>query len=72
MVTSTRSGGSQDPRSAAVFEEDVVARNSLLRRLAVVARPLFRANHAVMMRHGREQLGVYLAGYRTGVVDRLT
>ena len=53
----------------AVFEEDVVARKSLLRRLAVIARPLFRANHAVMMRHGREQLGVYLAGYRAGALS---
>jgi hypothetical protein len=32
----------------------------------MMARPLFRANHAVMMRHGRERLGVYLAGYRGG------
>src|SRR5215470_16729588 len=36
----------------ATFEEDVVARKSLLRRLALVARPLFRLNHSAMMRHG--------------------
>ena len=48
------------------FEEDVVARKESLRRFAAVARPLFRWNHAVMMRHGRRGLGVYLAGYRAG------
>ncbi len=48
----------------AVFEEEVVARKALLRRSAVLARPAFRANHALMMRHGRQGLRVYLAGYR--------
>ena len=48
----------------AVFEEDVVARKALLRRLAVVARPAFRANHALMMRHGKQGLRAYIAGYR--------
>jgi uncharacterized protein YndB with AHSA1/START domain len=48
----------------AVFEEDVIAHKALLRRLALVARPAFRANHTLMMRHGREGLRTYLAGYR--------
>ncbi len=51
----------------ATFEEEVIARKESLRRLAVVARPFFKWNHAVMMRHGRRGLGVYLAGYRVGV-----
>jgi hypothetical protein len=50
----------------ATFEEDVIARKTLLRRLALIARPFFRWNHAVMMRHGRRGLDVYLAGYRAG------
>jgi ribosome-associated toxin RatA of RatAB toxin-antitoxin module len=50
----------------ATFEEDVVARKESLRRFAVGARPFFWWNHAVMMRHGRRGLGVYLAGFRAG------
>ena len=48
------------------FEEEVITRKKSLRRLALVARPCFQWNHAVMMRHGRRGLGVYLAGYRVG------
>ena len=51
------------------FEEEVIARKESLRRLAVVARPFFRWNHAVMMRHGRRGLGVYLAEYRAGAEE---
>lgn len=51
-------------RTRAVFEEDVVARKPVLRRLAVPARPAFRANHALMMRHGHRGLRTYLAGFR--------
>ena len=50
----------------ATFEEKVIVRKESLRRIAVVARPFFRWNHAVMMRHGRRGIGVYLAGYRAG------
>jgi hypothetical protein len=50
----------------AVFEEEVVAEKALLRRLAPVARPAFRANHAVMMRDGRRGLAIYAAGLRRG------
>jgi hypothetical protein len=49
-----------------LFEEEVVANRALLRRLAVVARPAFRANHTLMMHQGRRGLGAYLAGLRAG------
>ena len=39
-----------------VFEEDVIINKPLMRRLAVPCRPLFRANHAFMMRQGRRGL----------------
>lgn len=41
--------------------QDVQARKELLRRLDAVARPLFRANHALMMRRGHRGLTAYLA-----------
>jgi uncharacterized protein YndB with AHSA1/START domain len=47
----------------AVFEEEVVATKPLLRRLAPVARPAFKANHLLMMRHGQAGLRTYLAGW---------
>jgi hypothetical protein len=45
----------------AVFDEEVVARKPLLRRLALVARPLFQANHAVMMYRGQRGLRRHVA-----------
>ncbi|MEU5214202.1 SRPBCC family protein [Streptomyces sp. NPDC020742] len=45
----------------AVFEQDVEVCSPLLRRLALVGRPLFRANHALMMRAGRRGLAAWLA-----------
>jgi hypothetical protein len=50
----------------AVFEEEVTAEKALLRRLGGVARPAFKANHRLMMRHGRRGLRTYLAGMRLG------
>jgi hypothetical protein len=50
----------------AVFDEEVIANKSLLRRLALVARPAFTANHSLMMLHGRRGLTAYLAGMRLG------
>ena len=47
-----------------VFEERVEANKKLLRRLALVGRPWFIANHALMMRHARRGMGVYMAGWR--------
>jgi hypothetical protein len=52
-----------------VFEEQVEAFKPLLRRLGLVARPAFVANHALMMRHGRQGLRAYLAGVRRGLAD---
>jgi hypothetical protein len=40
--------------------QDVQARNEVLRRFDAVARPLFRANHALMMRRGHRGLSAYL------------
>lgn len=45
-----------------VYEQVVVAERPLLRRLGPVARPLFRANHAVMMRAGERGLRARVAG----------
>lgn len=48
---------------ARVFYEQVVdVRKPLLRYLAVPGRPVFRANHAWMMRSGRRGLAAALAG----------
>lgn len=43
-----------------LFEEDVIVNKPLMRRLAVPCRPLFRANHALMMRQGRRGLSARL------------
>jgi len=47
----------------AVFEEEVEVMKASLRRLAPVARPAFRGNHSLMMRHGQRGLRAYVAGY---------
>ena len=56
--------------TTAVFEEEVITRKPLLRRLALVARPAFRANHTLMMRHGEQGLRTYLAGHLWPAPDR--
>ncbi|MGW0466751.1 SRPBCC family protein [Streptomyces sp. NPDC003027] len=43
-----------------LYEQEVEIRSPLMRRLAVPARPLFRANHALMMRGGRRGLAAHL------------
>ncbi|MCB5182610.1 SRPBCC family protein [Streptomyces antimicrobicus] len=45
----------------ALYEQEVVVRKPLMRRLAVPGRAVFRLNHAVMMRAGRRGLAAYLA-----------
>ena len=50
--------------TSAVFDEEVVATKAVLRRLELVARPAFKANHAKMMRDGERGLRTFLAGYR--------
>ncbi|MFF4173500.1 SRPBCC family protein [Streptomyces sp. NPDC001744] len=44
----------------ALYEQEVEVRARLLRALAVPGRPVFRANHAVMMRGGRRGLAAHL------------
>lgn len=55
----TRSG----ELTLADFQEEVVVNRPLLRRLAPIARPAFRANHRSMMHNGHRGLQTYLAGY---------
>ncbi|MEU1666073.1 SRPBCC family protein [Streptomyces sparsogenes] len=45
----------------AVFDQEVEVRKPLLRRLALPGRPLFRLNHALMMRSGLRGLRAHLA-----------
>ncbi|MEV0681750.1 SRPBCC family protein [Actinosynnema sp. NPDC050436] len=47
-----------------VYEQEVEVRKTLLRRIALVSRPVLKANHELMMRHGRRGLRAYLAGFR--------
>lgn len=78
-VAPSPSGG-----AVAVFEEEVEATKRLLRVLAPMARPAFRANHALMMWRGRRGLArhlraddgrrvvrSYFAAWRAGDADRL-
>ncbi|MFJ3924351.1 SRPBCC family protein [Streptomyces sp. NPDC090022] len=51
-----RAGGTR-----ALYEQEVVVRKPLMRRFAVPGRPVFRLNHALMMRSGRRGLTAYLA-----------
>ncbi|GAA0228632.1 SRPBCC family protein [Saccharothrix mutabilis subsp. mutabilis] len=48
--------------SRLVYTQEVEVTKPLVRRLALVARPLLKANHAVMMRNGHRGLRGYLAG----------
>jgi hypothetical protein len=51
--------------TSATFDEEVVANKALLRKLELIARPAFKANHKRMMRNGERGLRTFLAGYRT-------
>ncbi|MFF8609222.1 SRPBCC family protein [Streptomyces sp. NPDC015346] len=44
----------------ALYEQEVEVTRPLMRRLAVPGRPVFRANHALMMRAGRRGLAARL------------
>lgn len=55
--------------SRLLFEEQVEANKPLLRRLALIARPLFVANHWLMMRRGQAGLRTFAAGYRLASRD---
>ncbi|WP_367137199.1 SRPBCC family protein [Saccharothrix sp. HUAS TT1] len=50
-----------------VYDQEVVVRKPLLRRLALVGRPLLEVNHELMMRSGRRGLRTYLAGFRAAL-----
>lgn len=52
--------GSRRSGSHLVFEEEVTVTKRSLGWLAPLARPVFRANHAAMMRHGRVGLTAHL------------
>jgi hypothetical protein len=49
--------------SRLVFAEEVTTNKRLLNWLAPIARPAFRVNHTLMMRHGLAGLKTYLAGF---------
>jgi hypothetical protein len=48
------------------FDEHVITNKRMLDRLAPIARPFFRANHSLMMWHGRKGLQTFISGYRLG------
>ncbi|MFD3698720.1 SRPBCC family protein [Streptomyces sp. NPDC058646] len=56
-----RRGPGGGARTRALYEQEVEVRLPLLRRLAVPGRPLFRLNHTLMMRAGRQALAARLA-----------
>jgi hypothetical protein len=49
-----------------VYDQEVTTHKRLLNVMAPVARPGFKANHAVMMRHGESGLRTFMAGYARG------
>lgn len=51
----------ESSRARLEISQEVVVNKRLLRWLAPVARPVFRANHAMMMRRGYRGLRAYLA-----------
>jgi hypothetical protein len=52
--------------TVADYAQEVVASKPLLRRTALLARPVFVANHRLMMRNGERGLRTFLAGLRLG------
>ncbi|CAN5149641.1 SRPBCC family protein [soil metagenome] len=50
--------------TSVIFEESVDANKKLLRRLALIGRPFFIANHSLMMHRARRGMAVYMAGWR--------
>ncbi|ONI89399.1 polyketide cyclase [Saccharothrix sp. ALI-22-I] len=47
--------------SRLIYDQEVVVRKPLLRRLALITRPFLKANHELMMRSGQRGLRTYLA-----------
>ncbi|MFD3720176.1 SRPBCC family protein [Streptomyces sp. NPDC058674] len=54
-------GGTGGARTRALYEQEVEVRRPLMRRLSLPGRPVFRLNHALMMRAGRHGLQARLA-----------
>jgi hypothetical protein len=52
--------------SRLVYEQVVTVRKPLLRSLALIGRPVLKANHGLMMRNGQRGLRTYLAGFDAG------
>lgn len=50
--------------SRIVYDQEVVVCKPLLRRIALVSRPILKANHELMMRSGQRGLRTYLAGFQ--------
>ncbi|MEV6952106.1 SRPBCC family protein [Streptomyces sp. NPDC051183] len=55
-----RAGAAAWPRTRALYEQEVEVRRPLMRWLALPGRPVFRLNHALMMRAGRRGLAARL------------
>ncbi len=53
-----------------VYDQEVSTHKRLLNVMAPVARPGFKANHALMMRHGQAGLRTFMAGYARGAASR--
>ena len=49
-----------------VYDQEVRTNKRLLNVMAPVARPGFRANHTLMMRHGQAGLRTFMAGFERG------
>ena len=55
-----------DDRCRLVYDQEVTTHKRLLNVMAPVARPGFKVNHALMMRHGETGLRTFMAGYTRG------
>ncbi|MDQ4134072.1 MAG: SRPBCC family protein [Actinomycetota bacterium] len=53
-----------------VYDQEVDTNKRLLNAMAPVARPAFKVNHALMMRHGEAGLRTYMAGFARGASRR--
>ncbi|MGW5850745.1 SRPBCC family protein [Streptomyces sp. NPDC055254] len=59
--------GTGTARTRVLYEQEVEVRRPLMRLLALPGRPVFRLNHALMMRAGRHGLAARLAGPQEAV-----
>jgi hypothetical protein len=49
-----------------VYDQEVTTHKRLLNVMAPIARPGFKVNHTLMMRHGEAGLRTFMAGYSRG------